>query len=724
MSIARPRSASQEYLLTSLPAESSKMASEESSAPEQPLQRLKKLAWQMKEPGLCAAKIEQTADLAEQYAGLVAQRLETAQRESSDLLAEKQAELERRGNDLEVIQAEINRARATLKSEGALKQLGVDVGQTREAVTESEDRLAAALKTCGEELDKAVNQHTSWCETSLTAVLSSCEDNLAKKVDELGKKTTESVSSCQQAVLEQVSSCNEAHGQKLDGAMQSWTTDLAALSDQVKAVTSSDGEFMKSVKKFDGLVTGASLVLSDHVDETSNSVKELGKKVDDTGAHVVSVLDSESKKIVGEVKTALAQSASEHSSALSDARTQFAQDMGEDRLSSIFESSARAGEILGRLEEVQEAVSKPDTSVSEAVSELKGMLQGLTSSSQREDVLAKALEKAQDEAKVARADLKTCLEERDRLNSEVGRLNSDMDQLKTKLPTTPRRSERDPASDDSEWSPGFAEEVAKAADAVEQPSGPSVGDLQLRIQGLEEELRLSKESQQQVAEDSAYKKYLDDALANMTQTLSLRDRSEVKAEREEQAKQVAELEKELRESAKRADEAEKESADLRSKVSGLTDQVVTLENERDAAVPGENGPRSRKRSRLLHGSSNSSQVPDESLFSSLCSATHKAMGKVKIGQLDQPGLPVAEIVTNMTRAFAFIDREERLMSFITADRTGKLFCFGSLVLLDEPSSTDCRCHHLQGGAVNQCLSLRVLDNATMEVEFGLVDLES
>lgn len=717
------------------------MASKESSVPEQLLQSLSKLARQMQEPGLCAAKIEQITGRAEQYVGLFAQYsecLEEAQKESSDSLAQKQAELERRENGLKEAQAAIDEARAALTSEETLVQLGVNLGQARAQVTESEGRLAAALETCSDKLEKAVTARSEWCDIRLTEVMASCEENLAKKVDdtlaavsscegkveELSDKTTQSVSCCQQAVLGQVSSCEEALGEKLDRAVRSWSTDLAAMGDQVRAVTSPDGQLMRSVGGFKGFVGEMGDLLSGHMDGMSLKTEELGQKVADTGARVDSVLASESKKLVKEVKASLAQSAVEYSSALNDARTQFAQDMGEDRLSTIFQSSARADEILGRIEEVREAASKPDTSVSEAVSELKGMLQGLTSSSQREGVLAKALENAQDEAKVVRAELKTCREERDRLASEVGRLNSDMDQLKTKLPTTPRRSERDPASDESEWSLGFEQEMAKAADAVEQPSGPSVGDLQQRIKELEEELRLSKESRQRAAEDSAYKKYLDDALANMTQTLSLRDRNEVQAAREEQANQVAELERKLRESAKRADEAEKKSADLQGRVGELAGQVVTLENERDTAAPGENGARSRKRVRLLQGSSNSSEIPDETLFSSMCSAIHEAMDKVKIGQSDQPGLPVAEIVTNMTRAFAYIDREERLVRFITADQTGKLSCFGSLVLSDDPSSRDCKCHQLQGGMVNHCLSLRVLDNATMEVEFGLVDLES
>lgn len=780
------------------------MASSQPSLPEQLLQNLRKLAAQMQEPGLTAAKLERTTGLAEQYVALFSQyseRLERTQAESEESLAARKEDLDVQEGVLDELQTGIDNARAALEFETTMKQLGLEVAKlevrdgefkkdllssnektageitkTRAEVTELEGRLAAALTTRGEGLESILKEcleatascegnvvaeikqsieATDSCQDNVNAALSTCEQNLAHKVDEtlaavstcedtvkeLGKETNESLSSCQQAVLQQVSSCEQAFGGKLDGAMQSWSADLAGLSERVKAVTSSESPLMKSIKGSEGFVTGMGSLLADHLDQMSSSLhaehkdgmERLEQQVIDSRAHMDSELESRSKSSVDEVKTTLDRNASELSSALDGVRVdldgvrvEFAQELQEDRLSSIFDKSARAGEILGRLEDVQKVVEKPDTSVLEAVSELKSMLQGLTSPSKREDALAMFLGNAQNEAREAKADLETCREERDRLSSEVSRLNSDMDQLKTKLPTTPRRSERGSGSDDSELSPdaGFEREMAEVADAAERPSGPSVGDLQQRVRELEEELRLSKESRQEPAENLVSKKYLDDALASMTAALSLRDTNEVQAAREEQAKQVAELEKQVQESAKRADEAEKESVGLRSRVDELTEQVVALENERETAAPGDNEPRSRKRARLLPDSSNSSERPDETVFSSTCSAIHGAMDRLKVRQQDRPGLAIAKIVLEMTRVLMFDDQEERLMQFVSSDETGDWVCLGSIAVSDEQPSSTCCCHQLQGGRVNKCLCLRVLDRTTMDVEFGLVDFES
>lgn len=776
------RSSSRDHLLTSLPAETLKMASSQPSLPEQLLQNLRKLAAQMQEPGLSAAKLERTTGLAEQYVALFSQyseRLERTQKESEESLSARKDQLDLREGVLDELQTGVDNARTALEFETTLKQLGLDMGKlevrdgefkesllssnektageitkTRAEVTGSEGRLAAALKTRGEGLESILKdclEATTSCEGNVTAALSTCEQNLAHKVEEmlsavstyedtvkeLSKETDESLSSCQEAVLQQVSSCEQAFGGKLDGAMQSWSADLAGLSERVKEVTSSESPLMKSIKGSEGLVKNMGTLLADHMDQMSSSLhaehkdgmKRLEQKVVDTRAHMDTELESRSKSSVDEVKTALERNATELSSALNEVRLEldgvrmeFAQELQEDRLSSVFGKSARAGEILGRLEDVQKAVEKPDTSVSE----LKGMLRDLTSASKREEALVRALGNAQDEARDAKADLETCREERERLSSEVSRLNSDMDQLKTKLPTTPRRSERDSGSDDSELSPdaGFESEMAKAADAVELPSGPSVGDLQQRIRELEEELRLSKESRQETAETLVSKKYLDDALAGMTAALSLRDRNEVQAASEEQAKQVAELERQVQESAKRADYAEKESVGLQSKVNELRDQVVALKNEQEAAAPGENEPRSRKRARLQPGSSSSSQRPDETVFSSTCSAIHGAMDRLNVRQQDRPDLAIAEVVLEMTRVLMFDDQEERLMQFVSSDEIGDWVCIGSIAVSDEQPSSNCCCCRLQGGRVNKCLCLRVLDRTTMDVEFGLVDFES
>lgn len=749
------RSASQAHLLTSVPAETSKMASKDLSACMELLKSLQALASQIQEPGDHPAKLKQVAQLAQRFVAacsLVGEHLKEAQME----LASKKEELKRREDGLDGVQSEIDERRAALESEKTLKQLGVDVGkmedrevelkkelltsreETRTEVTESEGRLTATLKACGKDLGKDLKdclEAIASCEDNVTAALSTYDESLGGKLAEclassnyvqvgltevislsedklmgrlkgLGDEANTSVSSCREAVLGKVSSCEEAIGTKLDGAVQ-------------------------SIDGLDGLVKGMGELLAMHVDEMSTSLsaehskgmEKLGREMADSRAFVTSELDSKSKESVTEVTKALGERTAEALSALNGVRTEFAGLVEEDRLSTIFEKSARADEILGCLKEVQGAVERPDTSVFDAVSEVKEMLQ---SSLAREDGLKKALEDAQTEAKVGRANLKAREDERDRLAAEVSRLNSDMDQLKTKLPATPRRSERDPGSESSALCPGdvFEQEMLKAADAVEKPSGPSVADLQQKIQQLEEELRQSKESRQKEAESLVSKKYLDDALASMTSALSLRDRNEVEVAREEQAKQVAELEKQVQESAKRAEDAEKDSGDLRNRVAELTGQISALENEQETVSPGGGEPRSRKRVRLQQDSSSLCESSDETLFGSMCSAVHEAMDKVKIRQSDQPGLSMAELVINMTRAFAFTDREERLMRFIRGDQTHASFCFGCLVLRDEPPDTDCMCRQLQGGRVNKCLSLRVLDNATMEVEFGLVGLES
>lgn len=725
------------------------MASNDSSIPEQLLQNLKEVASQMKEPGRDATEIRETTELAEQYVALFSrysELLEKAQQETEKSLSDRKADLDMRENVLYEFQESIGKERTALASETTLQKLGVDVGKIKARDSEFKTELLSLNETLVGEIAKTVTE-VKESEGRLAAALTKCDESLAKKVDhtlaavsscqntvrEHSKEIIESVSSCQLAVSERVSSCEKAFGKKLDDASQSWSTDLAGVRKRVDTVMSSEGPLMKSIKGYDGQVKEMGKLLASHMDEMSTSLRathqdgmeKLGQEGADTRAHVDSVF-SRSKEAVDEVKTALTGSADELSAALGSVRQELAQGMEKDRLGSIFENSARAGEILERLGDVQQAIEKPDTSVFEAVSELKDMLQSLTSTSGHVESLARSLEGAQKEATAAKTDLKTCQDERDQLASEVERLNSDMEQLKTKLPATPRRSERDSGSDDSEFSPGsgFEQEMAKAAEEAEQPSGPTVGDLQQRIQQLEEELRLSKESRAEVAENSVSKNYLDDALARMTETLSLRDRNEVQVAREEQAQKVAALEKRVEESDKRADEAEKESSALQSRVTELKDQVAFLENEREAAAPGENEPMSRKRPRLQQGSSNSSENPDETLFSSTCSVIHEGMGRLIVKQQDRPDLAVSQIVLEMTRVLIFGDQEERLMEFVSSGETEDWVCLGSVVVSDEQPSRNCCCHRLQGGTVNKCLCLRVLDRATMSVEFGLVDFES
>ncbi|KAI7780503.1 hypothetical protein LA080_016017 [Diaporthe eres] len=716
--------------------------------PGKSLQCLKKLASQM---GADSGpdKVKKIGCLAEQFVLVFNQCKEDLERREEAVRA-IEANLERE-------KASIEAAKPSLKSQEALAKLSGDVGEinardekfmssllsrnekaleeigkTGTKVTESERRLTDKMQANHQACVDAISSRDGKisigvaagvaagvkisldfgmrCINQGTVALTKCENSLALRLDD----TMGAVSSSEGAVRDAVSSCEgtlladgsqtreevSSSGKALENKLTSLSCELEGQKREMARLASSGvqdvmGQVRSSGAEVKGLVRGMGETIAALLDDQSALFQEQNNQaLAGLQAHIDSVLDTKSKGSITEVKTALDQGIAKLSVELGRCQTELANLLGQDRLKSVFAEISRDDEVLERLREVQTVIPQPDTSVAEAVSELKQMLQD---TSRREGELGKQLADANKKIESVSADLEKSQGERDQVQAEL-------DQLKAKLPQTPRRSDHDSGSDEPSFDVSSEEEqemtnLVNSVDrdvVVSGPGAPTVTDLQDRIRDLEEELRQSELSRAKSAEKMVCKTDLDDAMDKMFKKLSVRD---------DQAARIAELEKDLQASVRRASDAEQKVAAL------------------EAAAQDGSGNRGRKRSRLQQDESSSSEAADKSTFKSVSSAICKAMDEIRMEQPERPDLPVAEIIVNMTRALASAERKQRLMQFIKGDQTGRSFCLGSVALSDEPSTDECQCIQLQGSPASQCMSFRVLDNSTTEVEFSLVDFE-
>ncbi|KAG8156931.1 hypothetical protein KVR01_013153 [Diaporthe batatas] len=732
------------------PAGIIKMAPAAESAPREGLQRLEKLSAQM---GLEARphKIKEMEQLAGQFVPLyerctadLARREEALAAREAELAAEKtsieaakaelrsQEALARLGEDVGEINARDNKFKTSLLSSN--EKTVAEIGKTGAKVAESENRLADTMqanqKACMEAIDSCDDKISTGvaegvaagvrvslnfgvrCINQGTVALAACENNLALKLDDTTRAVSNSedtvrgaVSSCEEVLLadgnqtrEKVSSCEEnlehklaalsSGGETLGKMLAALSSDMGGLKQEITRLVSSGQEDVV------GTLSSHKQEMTSSVREVKNLVGEMGLSVaeafdDDIAglkAHIDSQTDSTIRGSVAEVKATLDQGLGKLSEELGQCQTELAAFMAEDRLKSVFAGVSRDDEVLQLVRDVLGAIPQPDTRLAEGMSEIKQMLEDR---SRREGELETQLVDANKKIESVSADLEKSKGERDQLQAEL-------DQLKTKLPQTPRRSDQDSGSDESSFdvSSEVEQEMNNLVDAIAPepvaagPEAPKVPDLQARIRDLEDELRRS-------AENVVSKVDLTDAMDKMFGKLSLR---------EDQAAKIAELERDLQASARRALDAEQRAAALET-----------------AAEEG-TGNRGRKRSRLNQDDSSSSEEAGKSMFKAMSLAVHKAMDEVKIRQADEPNLPMAGVMVRMTQAFAYPERKDRLLKFITGDRTGKLFCFGSLMFDDDPSVEQCKCNELEGIDCTECLSVRVLNANEMEIEFSMVNL--
>lgn len=669
------------------------MAFPSADAPERLLQDIKQQAARLEQTGLSPDKVKRTIERVETIVAafpLLCRRFELAHKESLEALTVKRAALEEKESSLIDRQREIDAAILVLESQKALDQLRDDMAKLPAKIGVHDEDIKQKLVSFNDVLD-GIKSDLVTVTDNVKALPGGTDASLSSLKTDLLDGVRERLTQASDAVSEYVAK-DIAHITALIPGISATTRSLSSTNQELldgvdatkTAIKDSEATLMASISsceaKSQSLHDQASTSLAaaqDHISkqvlERLRSLKKTFKEevhdnfrlwsihVDQTildeGLVIRNHIDSE---LDSKLKAVVKEEASELSSTLGEVRTELARRPDEDKMGSMIEKISRVQDIVDRLVDIKVAAKESDTSVSGGISELKDMLQGMRSGFSRQEELEKTLAETRREVSAVKADLQTCQAERNSLQQEV-------EELKAKGPVTPGPSTRGSGSDQAASSPGLDNEP-----------GYGITDLQKRVIELETELRLTKESQQQKPEDLVSKKYLDDALAKMTKDLSLQDRN---------------------------------GSDTR-----------TDDRDHSVSEPRDNETRSRKRARVQNESSNSSEGTEETTFTSTCSAIHEAMTSMSIVQSAKSSVEITQIVISLTQAFAFADLKDRVMNFISRDGTEDWFCFGAVATSDRPSKM-CLCHQLEGppSIASKCLSVRVLDHNTKEVEFDLVE---